>query len=282
NDGQEVNQYGTNPKQQDTDGDTLADGAEVNDYNTSPTNPDTDGDGRPDGIEVSEGSDPLREPTVTPTPSATPTATETPTLTPTATETPTITPTPAPQTLEATSSADRHWPSRSRFLLVCLNPPCATSTPEPSLGTTPVLVLENENSSSCPQLAFCSDGLAAVQFDMVSLPAAESIQSASLILTLTDGVGANSLVEVGLATEAWNESSTGRPTCDFSNPVGANVGLTPGEYSWDVTDALITQRSNPANAYGFCLRANGDVSRTFSSRQGPANLQPRLEVVYQP
>ena len=28
--------------------------------------------------------------------------------------------------------------------------------------------------------------------------------------------------------------------------------------------------------------ASGDVSRTFSSREGPANLRPRLEVVHQP
>jgi hypothetical protein len=282
NDGQEVNQYGTSPTQIDSDGDTLPDGAEVNEHGTSPTNPDTDGDGKPDGIEVAEGSDPLREPTLTPTPSATPTATETPTLTPTATETPTITPTTPPQTVEANSSADRHWPSRSRFLVVCLNPPCATATPEPSFGTSPVLILENENSANCLQLAICVGGLAAVQFDLISLPPADSIQSAALILTLTEGDGANALVEVGRATEAWNESSTGRLACDFSSPIATNVGLTPSQYSWDVTDELIAQRNFPANAYGFCLRVSGDVSRTFGSREGPVNLRPRLEIVYQP
>jgi len=229
NDGQEVNQYGTNPTQQDTDGDTLSDGAEVNDHGTSPTNPDTDADGKPDGIEVSEGSDPLRVPTETPTPSATPTATETPTLTPTATDTPTITPTPPPQTVEALSSADRYWPSRSRFLVVCLNPPCATSTPEPSFGDAPVLILENQNSSNCLQLAICVDGLAAAQFDLVTLPPAGSIQSAALILTLTGGNGPNTLVDLGIATEPWNESSSGRLACDFSTSISTNVGLTTGE-----------------------------------------------------
>ena len=282
NDGQEVNQYGTNPTQQDTDGDTLSDGAEVNEHGTSPVNPDTDADGKPDGIEVSEGSDPLKAPTETPSPTATATATETPTLTPTATDTPTITPTSAPQTVEAVSSADRYWPSRSRFLIICLNPPCSTSTPQPSFGSAPVLILENENSSGCVQLAICVDGLAAVQFDLVALPAAETIQSAALILTLTDAVGPAAQVELGLATEPWNESSTGRLACDFSVPITTEVGLTPGQYSWDVTSALIAQRSNPADAYGFCLRVDGDVSRTFGSRDGPASLQPRLEVVYQP
>lgn len=282
NDGQEVNQYGTNPNQQDSDGDTLSDGAEVNEHGTSPTNPDTDADGKPDGIEIAEGSDPLRAPTETPMPSATPTDTATPTLTPTATETATITPTPPPQTVESVSSGDRYWPSRSRFLIVCLNPPCATATPEPSFGDAPVLILENENSFNCAQFAICVDGLAALQFDLVSLPAAETIQSAALILTLTDGLGPNAQVELGLATEAWNESSTGRPACDFGEPITTNVGLTPGEYSWDVTEALIAQRSDPADAYGFCLSVDGDVSRTFGSREGPANSRPRLEVSYQP
>jgi hypothetical protein len=282
NDGQEVNQYGTSPTQQDTDGDTLTDGAEVNEHGTSPTNPDTDADGKPDGIEVSEGTDPLKAPTETPTPSVTPTATETPTLTPTTTETPTATPTTAPQTIEAFSSADRYWPSRARFLLICLNPPCATATPEPTFGATPELILENLNSSNCVNLAICVDGLVALQFDVATLPAADSIQAASLILTLTDGQGPNALVELGVATEAWSELSGGRVTCDFSSPVAANVGLTPGEHSWDVTSALIAQRNDPANAHGFCLQVNGEVSRTFSSREGPANLQPRLEVVHQP
>ncbi|MGD2077133.1 MAG: protein kinase [Chloroflexota bacterium] len=282
NDGQEVNQYGTSPTQQDTDGDTLSDGAEVNEHGTSPINPDTDADGTPDGIEVAEGSDPLSAPTETPTPSATPTASATPTLTPTATDTPTVTPTTGPQTFEADSTADRYWPSRTRLLIVCLNPPCATATPEPTFGTTPDLILENTNSFNCAQFILCVDGLIGLQFDVASLPAADSIQSASLILTLTDAIGPNSLVEVGVATEAWTETSNGRMACDFSNPIGTNVGLAAGEYSWDVTSDLIAQRNDPANAFGFCLRANGDVSRTFSSREGPANLQPRLEVVYQP
>jgi hypothetical protein len=89
-------------------------------------------------------------------------------------------------------------------------------------------------------------------------------------------------VDLGLATESWNESSDGRMACDFTVPVSTEVGLTPGEYSWDVTDSLIDQRNNPADAHGFCLRIDGDVSRTFGSREGPADLQPRLEVVHQP
>jgi hypothetical protein len=277
NDGQEVNQYGTNPKQQDTDGDTLSDGAEVNEYGSSPVNPDTDADGKPDGIEVSEGSDPLSAPTETPTP----TATATPTLTPTATGTPTITPTPAPQTVEAFSIADRYWPSRTRFLILCTDPPCPTSTPEPAFGSTTDIVLENLNSIPC-NFGICVDGLAAVQFDIASLPAADTIQSAILYLSLINGIEPNTLVELGLATEPWDETSGGRLACDFDNPIGTNVGLTPGEYSWNITLPLIDQRADLANAYGYCFRVNGDVSRTFGSREGPADLRPRLEVVYQP
>jgi hypothetical protein len=52
-------QLGTDPNNQDTDGDGLSDGDEVNKYHTSPLIPDTDGDGIPDGIEVRTGSNPL-------------------------------------------------------------------------------------------------------------------------------------------------------------------------------------------------------------------------------
>jgi hypothetical protein len=119
NDGQEVNQFGTNPKQQDTDGDTLSDGAEVNQHGTSPTNPDSDGDGTPDGVEVNNGTNPLLPPTATPTPSLTPPATNTPT--PTGTTPPTNTPT-------ATSTAT--------FIPTPTETPTATFTPTPGLPQT--------------------------------------------------------------------------------------------------------------------------------------------------
>jgi subtilisin family serine protease len=45
--------YGTNPANQDTDGDGLDDGAEVNTYGTNPLIADSDGDGLSDGVEVS-------------------------------------------------------------------------------------------------------------------------------------------------------------------------------------------------------------------------------------
>ncbi|MCP4849672.1 MAG: hypothetical protein GY899_17180, partial [Verrucomicrobiaceae bacterium] len=49
---------GTNPASSDTDGDGLADGAEIATHGTDPTIADSDGDGFNDGIEVAEGSDP--------------------------------------------------------------------------------------------------------------------------------------------------------------------------------------------------------------------------------
>ncbi len=283
NDGEEVNQYGTSPTQQDSDGDTLSDGAEVNEHGSSPINPDTDADGTPDGIEVGEGSDPLSAPTETPLPTPTATATPTPSPTPTETATPTITPTPEPETIEVFSSADRYWPSRSRILILCIvGDPCPTATPEPNHGSEAVLILENLNSTNCQQLLICADGLIGLQFDVFGLPAAEAIQTATLILTLTEGIGPAAQVDLGVATEPWNESSIGRLVCDFTVPISTEVGLTPGEYSWDVTGQLIAQKNNPADAYGFCLRANGDVSRTFGSRESLADLRPRLEVVHQP
>lgn len=52
-------QQNTDPKNPDTDGDTLFDGEEVQYTGTNPTLADTDGDGMPDGWEVMNGLDPL-------------------------------------------------------------------------------------------------------------------------------------------------------------------------------------------------------------------------------
>src|SRR3972149_2042984 len=51
-DGEEVNNYKSNPLNADTDGDGLKDGEEVNKFNSNPILADTDGDGLNDGIEV--------------------------------------------------------------------------------------------------------------------------------------------------------------------------------------------------------------------------------------
>lgn len=51
-DGQEYNTYKTNPLNRDTDGDALGDGAEVQSYSTDALKPDTDGDGLTDYEEI--------------------------------------------------------------------------------------------------------------------------------------------------------------------------------------------------------------------------------------
>lgn len=48
----EINLYGTNPKNADTDGDGIADDQELNVFKTDPNNPDTDEDGYLDGEEI--------------------------------------------------------------------------------------------------------------------------------------------------------------------------------------------------------------------------------------
>jgi hypothetical protein len=57
-DEEEVNEYGTDPTISDTDSDGLDDGPEVNEHGTDPTVADTDGDGFDDGAEIQQGSDP--------------------------------------------------------------------------------------------------------------------------------------------------------------------------------------------------------------------------------
>jgi hypothetical protein len=53
------NNTGTDPENDDTDGDGVKDGDEVNIYHTNPVKKDTDGDGMPDGWEIQYRLDPL-------------------------------------------------------------------------------------------------------------------------------------------------------------------------------------------------------------------------------
>ncbi|MAT99474.1 MAG: hypothetical protein CL608_20220 [Anaerolineaceae bacterium] len=59
-DGEEINIHGTNPLLLDTDNDGLMDRAEVEQHNTDPTLADTDLDGVSDGQEIANGTDPLQ------------------------------------------------------------------------------------------------------------------------------------------------------------------------------------------------------------------------------
>ena len=282
-DGLEVNQYGTNPTRQDSDGDTVSDGNEVNNLGTSPVNPDTDGDGVNDGAEQAAGSDPLKPPTPTPLPTDTATPTPTPSQTPTASPTASPSPTPSPVAGSLIPSADRHWPSRARFLLLCVvGDPCPTATPEPSQGHRPNLQLENNVSSACAQFVICVDGLASIQYDLSAIPFGADIHEAHLVLTFSSAVSPVATVTVGRATTAWTEDSADRPACDFTSPIALNMGNTPGEYSWDVTNMVRNMHADPGNDFGFCLIIDDGAERVFVSREGPGNQVPRLEVVYEP
>jgi thiol-disulfide isomerase/thioredoxin len=53
-DGEEVHDYGTDPTQADSDGDGLSDGEEIEETETDPNNADSDGDGLSDGEEIEE------------------------------------------------------------------------------------------------------------------------------------------------------------------------------------------------------------------------------------
>lgn len=55
----EEKQFGTDPKNIDTDGDGLTDYDEIKIYHTNPLKADTDGDGYNDGAELRRGYDPL-------------------------------------------------------------------------------------------------------------------------------------------------------------------------------------------------------------------------------
>ncbi len=57
----DINDTGTDPEKDDTDGDGLQDGDEVTIYQTNPVDSDTDEDGIPDGWEIQFGLDPLAD-----------------------------------------------------------------------------------------------------------------------------------------------------------------------------------------------------------------------------
>jgi hypothetical protein len=132
----------------------------------------------------------------------------------------------------------------------------------------------------CPLAFICSDGLVAIRFDVTAVPPGADIQQAFLFLSLTSGIGPNAEVKVGLAMDEWTEDSLGRPVCNFDESVSTEVSVTPGEYSWNLTDLVLSQHANPADNHGFCMMIEDDATRTFSSREGPNNLQPHLDITY--
>lgn len=89
-DGDEINQWYTDPLDSDSDDDGLKDGEEVS-RGIDPLHKDTDQDGTPDASDTDPGHRPTLTSTATPTP--TPTPMDTPTPTPTSTDTATPAPT---------------------------------------------------------------------------------------------------------------------------------------------------------------------------------------------
>ena len=92
-DSDEIDFYGTDALDPDTDGDGLDDAEELLTYGTNPLLDDTDGDDVSDGEEVAAGSDPLDAVSLPATPTPLPTSTPEPTLEPTSE--PTLAATPA-------------------------------------------------------------------------------------------------------------------------------------------------------------------------------------------
>jgi hypothetical protein len=171
--------------------------------------------------------------------------------------------------------------SRPFFTILCLEgQPCPTSTPEPTFGDTMELIVEKNPDIPCLLTFICLDGVAALRFELDDIPGGADIQQATLFLSLTAGVGEDATIKIGPATEEWTEDSQGQPVCMTETVIETEVDLTPGEYSWEMTDLVKSWQSNPADNYGFCLLIEEDATRIFSSREGPSDLQPRLEVVY--
>jgi len=123
-----------------------------------------------------------------------------------------------------------------------------------------------------------------MDFALGGLPfsSGSALQQATLTLHLQSGVPEGLQIEVGRATEAWDEDNSVRPACDFEGAAVANVGLLSGPYDWNITELVRSLLDNPGADHGLCLKLVGQGERIFASREGPSDLRPRLDIVYQP
>ncbi len=138
---------------------------------------------------------------------------------------------------------------------------------------------------------------ALMKFDLSTIPAGSTIQSAQLVLNLEGiGSGAATSVAVHHATVDWSEdqsnwtaatltSNWGTPGGDYSSQVWAQVAVDPlllGSTSWDLT-ALIKQWFNgELSNHGIALvAAEGANNVDFTARESPLSAnRPKLEISY--
>ncbi|VAW41995.1 internalin, putative [hydrothermal vent metagenome] len=251
-DGIEINTYNTDPLLSDSDGDGLDDAEELDQYQTDPTLADTDLDGTSDGDEVAAGSDPLRfqddgETAVVSTPS-------------TSTSVPAVT--AAPSDNETTVEIVM-LPEQSGWL---------SSSGEVNIG-----------SSNMPRAGDLADETAVrglLTFPLADLPSNATIRTAFLRFNSSptiegDPFTALGCLQIELVEMSQPLDNTAYDTlgffisCELNSPTSIDV-------AFDVEDALVQGQSQLYLRLGFETESNGDaVADLYTVRTAPI-----LEVTY--
>jgi hypothetical protein len=196
--------------------------------------------------------------------------------TPTPTPTFTPTPTPVPVTVDLVAAADRFWWPQ---FTVCLVGQC----PDFGHGDQLDVIARAVNlGGGGRNLPIFDAGMAAVRFDLSSIPPEATVDEAVLNLFLNSGQETGLQVYVLRATSPWSEDEGTKPTCTSDGRAVDSVGLTSGRYDWDITAIVQNQHANPTTNYGVCLELDKVGTRSFASREGPSSTRPRLTITYRP
>jgi len=276
---QEEKSLGLLTNNRDSDGDGLSDGNEVKTYNTKPTVEDSDEDGLKDGEEITRGLNPNDPDTdldgqrdnVDPDPLYTPT----------------LPPSPQITTLVIKANLDRWWPGPSSATTECMEGQiCQSPTPD-QRGHDNTLVLywdystQDETPSPFPLIDLHGSGLLVLGFDFGLIPQGARLNQATLLLYAEDSDGGPGELLIQRAIDPWDESGVSTPKCSEDQIIVQSPGH--GRHRLDVTAIAQSLYTNNPVGYGICIKgySGSDMTRVFTSREGPDAQQPRLEVIYE-
>jgi hypothetical protein len=249
---------------------------------------------------------PTPAPTTTPTPTPVPTPTPTPTPTPASTPTPTSTPTPAPTPTPTPTPTPAPTPTPTPA-----STPTATPSPTPIPTPTPDLALyptaDTRVAAQAPTSNYGKDAFVAVQrsagsdcqraliqFDLSSIPAGSTIDSATFsayyfsYYTLSfDPVG--QVYDCYQITSPWTETGVNWNNQPRYTNSGGDIATMPSSYgwvTWNVKD-IVQSWINGTPNYGLLLRDSGDPQATinkialfFARECADSSYAPRLVINY--
>jgi hypothetical protein len=155
-----------------------------------------------------------------------------------------------------------------------------SASPTTNYGTAPTLYVGSQSTSAT--------GRALLRFDLSSIPAGSTVQSASFqaYLVQTSSSPATLDVELKRIDAPWQEGTVTWNTqpgyTGANNVIG--VGKTMGYYSWDVASLVQTWVNGNPN-YGLALMSKNESTlgwRGFASREStaPPPNPPRPVVTY--